>query len=140
MFRHFRLIPENQILNDLVQHFEKNAESSILLDQAPIIATESNLTGEILGEFNLPVFTQIVNENSQNLDSLVLDSLNGVQGLTNYGQNVSLLTKFDQKVGQEDNCWSGTSLFLDGQLQEDEVTLAHLDPSLVTGQVILSFN
>ena len=140
MFRHFRLIPENQILNDLVQHFEKNAESSILLDQAPIIATESNLTGEILGEFNLPVFTQIVNENSQNLDSLVLDSLNGVQGLTNYGQNVSLLTKFDQKVGQEDHCWSGTSLFLDGQLQEDEVTLAHLDPSLVTGQVILSFN
>ena len=140
MFRHFRLIPENQILNDLVQHFEKNAESSILLDQAPIIATESNLTGEILGEFNLPVFTQIVNENSQNLDSLVLDSLNGVQGLTNYGQNVSLLTKFDQKVGQEDHCWSGTSLFLDGQPQEDEVTLAHIDPTLVTGQVIHEIN
>ena len=140
MFRHFRLIPENQILNDLVQHFEKNAESSILLDQAPIIATESNLTGEILGEFNLPVFTQIVNENSQNLDSLVLNSLDGVQGLTNYGQNVSLLTKFDQKVGQEDHCWSGTSLFLDGQPQEDEVTLAHIDPTLVTGQVIHEIN
>jgi len=123
------LIPENQILNDLVQHFEKNAESSILLDQAPIIATESNLTGEILGEFNLPVFTQIVNENSQNLDSLVLDSLNGVQGLTNYGQNVSLLTKFDQN-------WSEKSLFLDDQLQEDEVPLEHLDPSLVTGQAM----
>ena len=119
----------------MFEAFEKNAESSILLDQAPIIATESNFTGEILGEFNLPVSTQIVNENGQNLESLVLDSLDGVQGLTNYGQNVSLLTKFDQ-----DNCWSGTSLFLDGQLQEDEVPLAHLDPSLVTGQVILSFN
>ena len=138
MFRHFRLIPQNQI--DLFEDFERNVESSILLDQAPIIATETNCPEEILGEFNLPVSTQIVNENSQNLDSLVLDSLDGVQGLTNYGQNVSLLTKFDQKVGQVDNCWSETALFLDGQLQEDEVPLEHLDPSLVTGQVILSFN
>ena len=138
MFCHFRLIPQNQI--DLFEDFEKNVESSILLDQAPIIATETNCPEEILGEFNLPVSTQIVNENSQNLDSLVLDSLDGVQGLTNYGQNVSLLTKFDQKVGQVDNCWSETALFLDGQLQEDEVPLEHLDPSLVTGQVILSFN
>ena len=122
------------------QEFEKN-ESSILLDQAQIIAAENNFTGEILGEFNLPVSTQIVDENSQNLQSLVFDSLDGVQGLDHqaeldqYGQNVSLLTKFDQKNGQEDHCWSGTSLFLDGQLQEDEVTLAHLDPTLVTGQV-----
>ena len=127
-------------MNDLYQDLNQN-ESSILLNQAPIIAAETNFTGEILGEFNLPVSTQIVNENSQNLDSLVFDSLDGVQGLDHqaafdqYGQNVSLLTKFDQ-----DNCWSGTSLFLDGQLQEDEVPLAHLDPSLVTGQVILSFN
>ena len=124
-------------MNDLVQDLEQN-ESSILLNQAPIIDTETNFTGEILGEFSLPV--SIVNENSQNLQSLVLDSLDGVQGLPNYGQNVSLLTKFDQKVGQEDHCWSGTSLFLDGQLQEDEVALVHHDPSLVTGQVILSFN
>ena len=130
MFRHFRLIPQNQI--DLFEDFEKNVESSILLDQAPIITTE---TEEVLGEFNLPVSTQIVNDNSQNLDSLVFDLLDGVQGLTNYGQNVSLLTKFDQ-----DNCWLEKSLFLDGQLQEDEVTLEHLDPSLVTGEVILSFN
>ena len=128
-------------MNDLVQDLEQN-ESSILLNQAPIIATESNLTGEILGEFNLPVSTEIVNENSQNLQSLVFDSLDGVQGLDHqaafdqYGQNVSLLTKFDQKVSQEDHCWSGTSLFLDGQPQEDEVTLAHIDPTLVTGQVI----
>jgi hypothetical protein len=122
-------------LNDLVQDLEQN-ESSILLNQAPIIATETNFTGEVLGEFSLPVSTQIVNENSQNLQSLVFDSLDGVQGLTNYGQNVGLLSKFDQKVGQEDHCWSGRSLFLDGQLQEDEVTLAHLDPTLVTGQVI----
>ena len=141
-FCHFRLTPENQILNDLYQDLNQN-ESSILLNQAPIIATESNLTGEILGEFNLPVSTEIVNENSQNLQSLVFDSLDGVQGLDHqaafdqYGQNVSLLTKFDQKVGQEDHCWSGTSLFLDGQPQEDEVTLAHIDPTLVTGQVIL---
>ena len=119
VFCYFRLIPENQILNDLVQDLEQN-ESSILLEQAPIIATETNFTGEILGEFNLPVSTQIVNEN--------------------YGQNVSLLTKFDQKVGQEDHCWSGTSLFLDGQPQEDEVTLAHIDPTLVTGQVIHEIN
>ena len=126
-------------MNDLVQDLEQN-ESSILLNQAPIIATETNFTGEVLGEFSLPVSTQIVYENSQNLQSLVFDSLDGVQGLTNYGQNVSLLTKFDQKVGQEDHCWSGRSLFLDGQLQEDEVALVHLDPSLVTGQVILSFN
>ena len=124
-------------MNDLVQDLEQN-ESSILLNQAPIIDTETNFTGEILGEFSLPV--SIVNENSQNLQSLVLDSLDGVQGLPNYGQNVSLLTKFDQKVGLEDLCWSGTSLFLDGQLQEDEVALVHHDPSLVTGQVILSFN
>jgi len=135
------LIPENQILNDLYQDLNQD-ESSILLNQAPIIATESNFTGEILGEFNLPVSTQIVNENSQNLQSLVLDSLDGVQGLDQqaafdqYGQNVSLLTKFDQKVGQEDHCWSGTSLFLDGQPQEDEATLAHIDPTLVTGQAM----
>jgi len=135
------LIPENQILNDLYQDLNQD-ESSILLNQAPIIATESNFTGEILGEFNLPVSTQIVNENSQNLQTLVLDSLDGVQGLDHqatfdpYGQNVSLLTKFDQKVGQEDHCWSGTSLFLDGQPQEDEVTLAHIDPTLVTGQAM----
>ena len=140
-FCHFRLTPENQILNDLYQDLNQN-ESSILLNQAPIIATESNLTGEILGEFNLPVSTEIVNENSQNLQSLVFDSLDGVQGLDHqaafdqYGQNVSLLTKFDQKVGQEDHCWSGTSLFLDGQPQEDEATLVHIDPTLVTGQVI----
>ena len=119
----------------MYQDFEQN-ESSLLLDQAPIIATENDFTGEIIGEFNLPVSTQIVNENSQNLQNLVCDSLDGVQGLTNYGQNVSLLTKFDQRIGQEDECWSGTSLFLDGQLQEDEVSLAHLDPTLVTGQVI----
>ena len=108
-----------------------------LARKAPIIATEIDFAGENLGEFNLPVSvsTQIANENSQNLQSSVFDLLDGVQGLTNYGQNVSLLTKFDQ-----DNCWSGTSLFLDGQPQEDEVPLEHLDPSLVTGQVILSFN
>ena len=128
-------------MNDLYQDLSQN-ESSILLNQAPIVATECNITGEILGEFNLPVSTQIVNENSQNLQSLVFDSLDGVQGLDHqaafdqYGQNVSLLTKFDQKVGQEDHCWSGTSLFLDGQPQEDEATLAHIDPTLVTGQVI----
>ena len=113
-----------------------------LARKAPIIATEIDFAGENLGEFNLPVSvsTQIANENSQNLQSSVFDLLDGVQGLTNYGQNVSLLTKFDQKVGQEDYCWSETSSFLEGQIQEDEVTLVHLDPSLVTGQVILSFN
>ena len=131
-------------MNDLYQDLNQN-EASILLNQAPITATDSNFTGEILGEFNLPVSTQIVNENSQNLQTLVLDLLDGVQVLDHqatfdpYGQNVSLLTKFDQ-FGQEDHCWSGTSLFLDGQPQEDEVTLAHIDPTLVTGQVIYEIN
>ena len=112
----------------MLQEFEKN--------QAPVIATEENIiNGEIIGEFNLPVSTQIVHENSQNLQSFVFDSLNESE-IDHFGQNVALLEQFDQKVGQEDNCWSGKSLFLDGQVQEDEGTLTHLDPTLVTGQVI----
>ena len=141
-FCHFRLITQNQIVTDLqFQEFEKN-EPSILLDQAQFIATEDIATGEILGEFNLPVLTQIDNENSENFQNLVVDSLDGVQGLNHqsafdqyaYGQNVHLLTKFDQKVGQD---WSETSLLSDAQLQEDDVTLAHVDPTLVTVQVTL---
>jgi len=58
--------------------------------------------------------------------------------LNNYGQNVSLLTRFDQKVDQADHCWSEKSLFLDGFgfIQEDDLSLASLDPTLVTGQAM----
>jgi len=122
------LISENQTVTELLQEFEKN--------QAPVVATDENIiNGEIIGEFNLPVSTQVVHESSQNLQSFVFDSLNESE-IDHFGQNVALLEQFDQKVGQEDNCWSGTSLFLDGQVQEDEVTLAHLDPTLVTGQAM----
>ena len=115
------MISENQIVADLLQDFEKN--------QAP--STENIIEGEIIGEFNLPVSTEVVYENSQNLQSLVVDSLNDDQ----FGQNVGLLYQFDQKVGQEkDLCWSGTSLLSD--VQDEDLTLAHVDPTLVTGQVI----
>jgi hypothetical protein len=115
------LISENQIVTDLLQDFEKN--------QAP--STENIIEGEIIGEFNLPVSTEVVYENSQNLQSLVIDSLNDDQ----FGQNVGLLYQFDQKVGQEkDLCWSGTSLLSD--VQDEDLTLAHVDPTLVTGQAM----
>ena len=105
----------------MLQDFEKN--------QAP--STENIIEGEIIGVFNLPVSTEVVYENSQNLQSLVVDSLNDDQ----FGQNVGLLYQFDQKVGQEkDLCWSGTSLLSD--VQDEDLTLAHVDPTLVTGQVI----
>ena len=113
----------------LIQMIKEQNESSILLNQAPIIASENNFTGEMIGEFNVPVLTQIIDETSQSLQSLVSDSLDGLQGLNHqapfdqYCQNVRLLTNFDQKVGQD---WSGTSLLLDVQLQEDAVTLAQI--------------
>ena len=122
--------------------------NSLLLDGQPQEVTlaqlESSLvtsSEEILGECYLPVLTQIVGENSQSLQSLVSNSLHGVQGLNHqepfnqHGQNVHLLTNFYQKVGKD---WSGTSLFLDGFgfIQEDDLSLASLDPTLVTGQVI----
>jgi len=108
----------------LLQEFEKN--------QAPVVATDENIiNGEIIGEFNLPVSTEVVHESSQNLQSLVFDSLNDDQ----FGQNVGLLYQFDQKVGQEkDHCWSGKSLLSD--VQDEDLTLAHVDPTLVTGQAM----
>ena len=49
-----------------------------LAKKAPIIATEIDFAGENLGEFNLPVSTQIANENSQNIQSSFFDLLDAV--------------------------------------------------------------
>ena len=49
-----------------------------LARKAPIIATEIDFAGENLGEFNMPVSTQIANENSQNIQSSFFDLLEAV--------------------------------------------------------------
>ena len=150
------MISENQILND--QDLNQNGQedhhqpdhcwsgNSLLLDGQPQEVTLAQLESSLVtssennftGEFDLPVLTQIVGENIQSLQSLDSNSQDGVQGLNHqepFNQNVHLLTNFYQKVGKD---WSGTSLFLDGFgfIQEDDLSLASLDPTLVTGQVI----
>jgi len=99
-----------------------------LAKKAPIIATEIDFAGENLGEFNLPVSTQIANENSQNLQSSFFDLLDGVQGLTNYGQNVSL-TPCPLKTNKSFQEWSGgvtTALKLHGGNPIKSITLEEI--------------
>jgi len=114
------LIPGNQIVTDLFEDFDKNGSTTFSQDQVN--------AGEILGEFNLPVSTQVLdNTNTDNLQNLVFNSLNDDQDQVLELNPSSLQTNND--------CWSETSLFLDGQHQDEDLT-THLEPSLVTGQTM----